>query len=71
MGIIRRDYLDDYERQRAPVPFPRDLAAAIARKADHLARQFEAQATQQLVREARRALENGAAPEAVIQQLGL
>ena len=71
MSIIRRDYLDDYDRQRQPVPFPRTLAAAIARKAEAMARSFEEQAAAQLVRDAQRALRRGQSPESIVQELGL
>lgn len=71
MPIIQRDYLDEYDRQRQPVSFPRALAAGIARKAEALARRFEEQATAQLVRDAQRALRRGQSPEEVAEQLGL
>ncbi len=71
MSIIQRDYLDDYDRQRQPVPFPRALAASIARKAEAMARRFEEQATEQLVRDAQRALRRGMTPERIARELGL
>ncbi len=71
MSIIRRDYLDDYDRQRKPAPFPRDLAAAIARKAEVMAKRFEEQAAAQLVKDAQRALRRGQSPEEIAAQLGL
>ena len=71
MTAIRRDYLDDYDHQRQPVPFPRALAAGIARKAQAMARRFEEQATEQLVRDAQRALRRGKSPESIAQELGL
>lgn len=71
MSIIQRDYLDDYDRQRQPVPFPRALAAGIARKAEAMARRFEEQATEQLVRDAQRALRRGMTPERIARELGL
>lgn len=71
MSIIRCDYLDDYDRQRKLAPFPRDLAAAIARKAETMARHFEEQAAAQLVRDAQRALRCGQSPADIVKQLGL
>lgn len=68
MSIIHRDYLTERTREQ---PFPRDLAAAIARKADHLARCFEAQAIEQMVKDAKRALRQGATAESIAQELGL
>lgn len=71
MSIIRRDYLDDYDRKQKPAPFPRALAAGIARKAQAMARRFEEQAAEQLVRDAQRALRRGMTPERIAQELGL
>jgi hypothetical protein len=71
MSIIHRDYLDEYDRQQKPATFPRDLAAAIARKAEAMARRFEERAAEQLVRDAQRALRRGMTPERIAQELGL
>lgn len=71
MSIIRRDYLDEYDRQQRPDTFPRALAVGIARKAEAMARRFEEQAAAQLVRDAQRALRRGKSPESIAQELGL
>ena len=71
MSVINRDYLDTYDRQRRPAPFPRELANAIARKAEAMARHFEEQAAAQLVKDAQRALRRGQSPESIAQELGL
>jgi hypothetical protein len=71
MSVINRDYLDTYDRRQKPAPFPRDLAVAIARKAEAMARHFEEQAAAQLVKDAQRALRRGQSPESIAQELGL
>lgn len=68
MSIIRCDYLDDLPKEP---PFPRDLAALIVRKADSMARHFEAQATEQLTKAARSAWRRGMSAEEIAHQLGL
>ena len=47
---------EDYSRPKR-VPFPRELAAMIARKADAMARRIEDEAITQMVRDAQRALD--------------
>ncbi|MDY7558975.1 hypothetical protein QN366_08790 [Pseudomonas sp. CCC3.2] len=60
----------DYSRpERAP--FPRDLAAMIARKADALARRFEDQAIKAMVRDAQRALDRGESQANIVRELAL
>ncbi len=71
MSVIHRDYLDEFDRRRKPASFPRELAAAIARKAETMARRFEEQATTQLIRDAQRALRSGQSPAEIAKQLGL
>ncbi|MFB8830048.1 hypothetical protein ACE0DR_13710 [Azotobacter sp. CWF10] len=55
--------------ERAAIP--RDLAALIVRKADSMARHFEAQATEQLTKAARSAWRRGMSAEEIAHQLGL
>jgi hypothetical protein len=64
---------NNYGRPAAhkPQPFPRSLAEAIARKAGTMARRFEDQAIEQMVRDARRALSRGLPPERIARELGL
>ncbi|MNE95318.1 hypothetical protein D3C80_1933870 [compost metagenome] len=54
-----------------PQPFPRSLAEAIARKADTMARRFEDQAIEQMVRDAKGALRRGTEPAEIARQMGL
>lgn len=54
-----------------PQPFPRSLAEAIAHKADKLARRFEDQAIEQMVRDAKSALRPGTEPAEIARQMGL
>ena len=63
--------MQDYLPRTKPAPFPRELAEKIARKADAMARRFEEQAIEQLVRDARRALIRGETPEEIARQLGI
>lgn len=63
--------MPDYLPRTKPAPFPRELAVKIARKADAMARRFEEQAVEQLVRDAQRALRRGQSPEDIAKQLGL
>jgi hypothetical protein len=67
MTAIHRDYLPE----RKEPAFPRELAALIAHKADKLARRFEEQAIEQMVRDAKVALRRGIEPGEVARQLGL
>lgn len=71
MSVIHRDYLDEFDRQRKPASFPRELAAAIARKAETMARRFEEQALDELTRAATRALRRGVAPDEIARQMEL
>lgn len=59
------------KRRPTRKPFPRELAEMITRKADNMARRFEEQAMQQLVRDAQRALDRGASVEQIVRELGL
>lgn len=59
------------EYRRRPAPFPRDLAAQIARKADVMAKRFEDQVVRELTITARSALARGLEPAEVARQLGL
>lgn len=54
-----------------PQLFPRSLAEAIAHKADALARRFEDQAIEQMVRDAKAALRRGTEPAEIARQMGL
>lgn len=63
---VKRDYSRP-ERQ----PFPRELAVMITRKADSLAKRFEDHAMRQLVRDAQRALDQGATVAEIAKQLEL
>ncbi len=49
---------EDYSRPKR-APFPRELAAMIAHKADAMARRIEDEAITQMVRDAQRALDRG------------
>ncbi|MEB0308346.1 hypothetical protein QN382_03480 [Pseudomonas sp. 10B1] len=60
----------DYSRPER-TPFPRDLAAMIARKADALARRFEDQAVKAMVRDAQRALDRGESQAHIVRELAL
>ena len=61
---------NDYSRPKR-APFPRDLAAMIACKADAMARRFEDEAIKQMVRDAQRALDRGATQANIARELGL
>lgn len=52
-------------------PFPRDLAAKIARKADVMAKRFEQQALEQMTKAARSALYQGMEPDQIARELQL
>jgi len=52
-------------------PFPRDLAAKIARKADVMAKRFEQQALEQMTKAARSALYRGMEPDQIARELQL
>ena len=67
MSIIDRDYLE----KPKPVEIPRELAVLIVRKAVAMAEAFENQAIDQMTREARRALQRGAAPAVIVRQMEL
>ncbi len=60
---------NDYRRR--PAPFPPDLAAKIARKADVMAKRFEDQVLRELTSSARSALNRGLEPEEIARQLQL
>lgn len=61
---------EDYSRP-PKAPFPRDLAAMIARKADALARRFEDQAIKAMVRDAQRALDRGESQGQIAREMSL
>ncbi|WP_181295184.1 hypothetical protein [Pseudomonas sp. Q2-TVG4-2] len=54
-----------------PEPFPRELAVLIVKKAVAIAEKFENQAIDQMTKDARRALQRGTDPAAIVKQLGL
>jgi len=54
-----------------PEPFPRELAVLIVKKACRMAERFENQAIDQMTRDARRALQRGTDPSAIVRQLDL
>lgn len=61
---------EDYSRTK-PKPFPRALAASIARKASIMASDLEDKAVRQMVRDAQRALDQGDTVSEIEKQLGL
>lgn len=67
MTEFHRDYLPPPK----PVEVPDELAVLIVRKAVALAEAFEERAIDQMVRAARRALDQGAEPGRIIRQLDL
>ena len=67
MSIIDREYLDKPQ----PVKIPPELALLIVRKAAAMAEKFEERCLDQLTRDVRRALEQGAEPRTIIRQLDL
>jgi len=67
MTAIHRDYLPE----RKEPAFPRDLAEAIARKAQRMAAELEEKATRQMVTAARRSLRDGIEPGEIARQLGV
>lgn len=66
MSVIDCDYLPADK-----VVFPPELALLIVRKAAAMAEAFESQALDQLTRDARRALSQGAEPRRVIREMRL
>ncbi|QHC91830.1 hypothetical protein [Pseudomonas chlororaphis] len=67
MFVIDCDYIPEPE----PVKFPPELALLIVRKASAMAAAFEEQALDQLTKDARRALAQGAEPRRVIREMRL
>ena len=67
MTEFQRDYLPP----PPPVQVPDELAVLIVRKAIALAEQFQERAIDQMVRDARRALDQGTEPRQIIRQLNL
>lgn len=67
MSVIDCDYLPHPEQ----LPFPPELALLIVRKAAAMAEAFEEQALDQLTKDARRALAQGAEPQRVIREMRL
>ena len=64
--MTKRDY------SRPPrAPFPRALAAGIARKASIMASRLEEQATRAMVRDAQRALDRGVPADTIAREMGL
>lgn len=61
---------EEYSRPK-PKPFPRALAASIARKASLMAIELEEKAIRQMVRDAQRALDQGDTAASIEKQLGL
>lgn len=61
---------NDYSRPPR-APFPRALAAGIARKASIMASRLEEQATRTMVHDAQRALDRGITAEVIAQEMGL
>ena len=61
---------NDYSRQPR-APFPRALAAGIARKASIMASRLEEQATRTMVHDAQRALDRGITAEVIAREMGL
>lgn len=61
---------NDYSRPPR-APFPRALAAGIARKASIMASRLEEQATRTMVRDAQRALDRGIKADVIAQEMGL
>ncbi|OLU25446.1 hypothetical protein BVH03_17465 [Pseudomonas sp. PA15(2017)] len=70
MSAIDCDYLDDYDRRRAPLVIPQHLTAQINRKAASLAAEFEARARAELTSAARRHLRAGQTSDHVAWQVG-
>ncbi len=66
MSVIDCDYLPT-----AKVEFPPELAILIVRKASVMAAEFEERALGQMTKDARRALQSGAAPLLIARQMGL
>jgi len=67
MSVIDRDYLPKPET----ITFPPELALLIIRKASAMAATFEEQALDQLTKDARRSLRQGADPRRVIREMRL
>lgn len=61
---------EDYSRPKS-APFPRDLAAMIARKAGVMGKRLEDQAIKQMVRTAQRALDRGMSQPDIAREMGL
>ena len=61
---------NDYSRHKS-VPFPRELAVMIARKADVIARRLEDQAIKQMVRAAQRSLDRGMTQTDIAREMNL
>lgn len=53
------------------VPFPRELAVLIVKKACRMAEKFENECIDTMQRDARRALQRGTDPAVIVRQLGL
>ena len=65
MSIAERNYL----KRPEPVKIPPELALLIVRKAAAMAEKFEERCLDQLTRDVRRALEQGADSEVIARQL--
>ena len=61
---------NDYSRPPR-TPFPRALAAGIARKASIMASRLEEQATRTMARDAQRALDRGVPADTIAREMGL
>lgn len=67
MSVIDYDYLPHPEQ----IPFPTELALPITRKAAAMAEAFEEKALDQLTRDVRRELAQGAEPRRIIREMRL
>lgn len=57
--------------EREQIPFPRELAVLIVKKACQMAERFENEAIDTMKRDAMRALQRGTDPAVIVNQMGL
>jgi hypothetical protein len=57
--------------EREQIPFPRELAVLIVKKACRMAEKFENEAIDTMKRDAARALQRGTDPAVIVNQMGL
>jgi hypothetical protein len=57
--------------EREQIPFPRELAVLIVKKACRMAERFENEAIDTMKRDAMRALQRGTDPAVIVNQMGL